>query len=248
LPGLALPLAAGFVAGVVDAIAGGGGLITLPALLAVGMPPHLAIATNKGQASFGALAATVSFWRKGQVDRARAPVAFGAAFAGAIGGAMLLLAIPPEPLRPIVLALLVGAAIVVALRREVGGKPRARRYPRVLLAAACVVLGAYDGFFGPATGSLLILAFAVLFGDAMTRASGNAKVANLGSNVAALALFAWKGKVAWEIALPMAGMNVMGATIGAHLAIRGGDRVVRWVVLVVVGGVVVKVGLGMVGR
>jgi uncharacterized protein len=245
---LGLLLAAAFGAGVVDAIAGGGGLITLPALLAIGMPPHLAIATNKGQASFGAFAATLSFWRKGGVDRPRAPLAFGMSFLGACGGAMLLLAVPRAPLRPIVLALLVGATVVVLLRRDVSARPSRLRRPRLALAAACLVIGAYDGFFGPATGSLLILAFAVLFGDAMTRASGNAKVANLGSNLAALALFAWRGKVAWHFALPMAGVNILGAMLGAHLALKRGDRFVRWVVMAVVGSVLVKLGWELVRR
>ena len=102
------------------------------------------------------------------------------------------------------------------------------------------MLGAYDGFFGPGTGSMLVVAFAVVFGDALTRASGNAKIVNLASNVAAMLLFAHRGVVVWSVALPMAAANALGAATGAHLAVRKGDRLVRAVVLVVVAAIVVK--------
>ena len=102
------------------------------------------------------------------------------------------------------------------------------------------MLGAYDGFFGPGTGSMLILAFVLVFGDSLTRASGNAKVVNLASNLAAFLLFARRGTILWTIALPMAAANAIGAAVGARLALRRGDRLVRWVVLVVVLAVVVK--------
>jgi uncharacterized membrane protein YfcA len=108
------------------------------------------------------------------------------------------------------------------------------------VAAIALVLGAYDGFFGPGTGSMLVVAFAVVFGDALTRASGNAKVVNLASNVAAMILFAHRGVVVWSLALPMAAANALGAATGAHLAVRKGDRLVRAVVLVVVAAIAVK--------
>jgi len=107
------------------------------------------------------------------------------------------------------------------------------------------VLGAYDGFFGPGTGSMLIIAFALVLGDSLTRASGNAKVVNLASNLAAFILFARRGTIVWPIALPMAGANALGAIVGARLALRRGDRLVRWVVLVVVVAVVVKLSLDL---
>jgi uncharacterized membrane protein YfcA len=186
---VALLVAAAFCAGLVDAIAGGGGLVSLPALLAAGLPPHVALGTNKGQAVFGATASAISFWRRGMIDRARA----------------------------------LGRAAQAAA-----------------LAGIALVLGAYDGFFGPGTGSMLVVAFSVVFGDALTRASGNAKIVNLASNVAAMLLFAHRGVVLWSVALPMAAANALGATTGAHLAVRKGDRLVRAVVLVVVAAVVVK--------
>jgi len=235
-------ISAAFVAGLVDAIAGGGGLVTLPALLAAGLPPHVALGTNKGQAVFGATTSALSFWRRGMVDRARAPLGFAAGFAGSCLGVLGVLAVPLRPLRVIVIVLLLIAAAVVLARRNV--EPRAHSMGPAASAAAlagiALVLGAYDGFFGPGTGSMLILSFVIVFGDSLTRASGNAKVVNLASNLAAFLLFAQRGTILWTIALPMAAANAIGAAIGARLALRRGDRLVRWVVLVVVLGVVVK--------
>jgi uncharacterized protein len=240
---------AAFAGGVVDAIAGGGGLISLPALLAVGLPPPLALGTNKGQAVFGATASAVSFWRRGGVDRERAPLGFAAGFVGSWLGARGVLAVPLGPLRGVVIALLLVAAAVV-LGRGRGLTPRAApltpRARRVALLGIALVLGAYDGFFGPGTGSMLVVAFATVFGDSLTRASGNAKVVNLASNLAAVILFSSRGTVIWSFAAPMAAANALGAATGAHLALRNGDRLVRVMVLVVVLAVVVKLGADLV--
>jgi hypothetical protein len=237
---LALLAGAGFAAGMIDAIAGGGGLVTVPALLAAGLPPQLAIPTNKGQAVFGALASFAQFWRKRGIDRPRAPLAFACGFVGSLLGALLLLAVPPGPLKPVVIILLVAAAALVLSRRNVEPEPREPRMPRLALAAIALGLGAYDGFFGPGVGSMLIVAFTVVFGDTLVRASGNAKVVNLASNVAAFLLFTFRGAIDWPIALSMAGANMIGAFIGARMALQNGDRFVRWVVLAVVTCVVVK--------
>jgi len=247
---VALLAAAGFGAGLIDAIAGGGGLITLPALLATGLPIHTVFGTNKGQAAFATLSSAASFWSRGGVDRDRAPLSFACGFVGSLAGAALLLAIRPEPLRPIVVTLLLLAAgLVVAPRRSPagGGAPRAVTAPppRAALAAIALGLGAYDGFFGPGVGSMLIVLYSRLFGDSLTRASGNAKVVNLASNVAALLVFAARGRVLWWISLPMAIASAAGALVGARLALRRGDRLVRVVVLCVVVCVVSKLAFDM---
>jgi hypothetical protein len=243
---------AGFVAGLVDAIGGGGGLVSLPALLAVGLPPPIALATNKGQAIFGAVASFASFWRRGGIDRARAPIGFVAGLVGSCLGVRALLAMRPEPLRPVVMVLLIVAAVVVLAGRArapgAPGRPRvdpAGRSGLVALAAIALVLGTYDGFFGPGTGSMLIVALTLVFGQTLTRASGNAKVINLASNLAAFVLFARHGTIVWSVALPMAAANAAGAALGAHLAVKRGDRLVRWVVLAVVTSVVIKLGVDM---
>jgi len=232
-----------FAAGIVDAIAGGGGLVTLPALLAAGFPPHLALGTNKGQSVFGAATSLSRFAAAGMVDWRRARLAFPAACAGSLAGAGLLLRLSPTLLRPLILALLVAVALFLALRRappRVTARVPPRRAP-LTAAAIALVLGAYDGFFGPGTGTFLILAFASLLGDGLARASGEAKVANFASNLSAFTLFAWRGNVVWAVALPMAAGQFLGSLLGAHLAIRGGDVFVRRIVLLVVLALSVKI-------
>jgi uncharacterized membrane protein YfcA len=238
-PVLALLVLAAFSAGLVDSIAGGGGLLTVPTLLAAGLPAPVALATNKGQAVFGAVSSFGSFWMRGGVDKARVPLGFVCGFLGSLAGARVLLAIHPEPLKPIVLVLLVVAAVIVAWpRKPTHGRPHA--WAMTALAPVAFGLGFYDGFFGPGVGSMLIVAFVLLFGDSLTRASGNAKVVNLASNLAAIGLFASRGAVLWSVALPMAVANASGAYVGARLAVKRGDRFVRAVVLVVVGVLVAK--------
>ncbi len=229
-----------FVAGLVDAVAGGGGLFTVPALLAVGLPPGIALATNKGQAAPGAVSSFVTFFRRGGVDRKRAPLGFACGFLGSLLGARLLLALRPEPLRPIVIGLLLFALAVLLLRARIPPRSQALGRPKLVLVLVALALGVYDGFFGPGTGSLLIVLFVTLFGDTPLYASGNAKVVNLGSNLAAFLVFAWRGAILWQLSLPMAAANIIGARLGARLALRQGDRFVRAVVVVVVFAVVGK--------
>jgi len=238
---LALLSLTAFFAGLVDAIAGGGGLFTVPALLAVGLPPSVALATNKGQAAPGAVSSFVTFFRRGGVDRARAPLGFGCGFLGSLLGARLLLSMRPEPLRPILIALLLFALAVMLLRSRIQVRERPLAHPRLALGAISLALGAYDGFFGPGTGSLLIVAFVTFFGDSPLLASGNAKVVNLASNLAAFATFTLRGAVLWHISLPMALANIAGARVGARLALRQGDAFVRVIVTVVVLAVVAKI-------
>jgi uncharacterized membrane protein YfcA len=160
-------------------------------------------------------------------------------FAGSVLGALAQLAVSPSVLRPLVIVLLVVSAVVVAWpRRGVAHEPL--RNAALFGALAAFALGAYDGFFGPGVGTMLLVAFVLIYGDSLTRASGNAKVVNLASNVAAFALFTWRGNIVWGIALPMAAANIAGAWTGAHVAIKGGDRFIRVVVLVVVSALVVK--------
>ena len=242
---VALLALAAFAAGLVDAIAGGGGLLTVPALLATGLPPQLALATNKGQACFGAVSSFASFWMRGGIDRRRAPLGFVCGFLGSLAGAYVLTLIKPEPLKPVVLALLILAAGFVAWPRKPStGRPH--DWAMIALVPLALAFGFYDGFFGPGVGSMLIVMFVLVFGDTLTRASGNAKVVNLASNLAALILFASRGAVLWKIALPMAAANAAGAFVGAHIAVKRGDKLVRVVVLVVVAALVVKIALDLI--
>jgi uncharacterized membrane protein YfcA len=229
-------------AGTVDAIAGGGGLITLPALLAAGLSPHQALATNKGQSMWGSGAALVAFWRAGRVERKQAPVNFSLGFVGSLVGAALVSMIDKDALRPIVIAMLIGAAVLLVIRKPVRDQdaPDAKWWIAALLA---LVIGAYDGFFGPGTGTFLIVGFVALCGRSLVHASADAKVVNFASNLAAVAVFANAGFVVWQLALPMAVGQLCGGIIGAHLAMRGGERIVRGVVLCVSGALIIKLVL-----
>jgi uncharacterized membrane protein YfcA len=231
-------------AGTVDAIAGGGGLITLPALLAAGLSPHQALATNKGQSMWGSGAALIAFWRAGRVERKQAPVNFSLGFAGSLGGAALVSMIDKDALRPIVIAMLLGAALLLVIRKPVRDQdaPDAKWWIAALLA---LVIGAYDGFFGPGTGTFLIVGFVALCGRSLVHASADAKVVNFASNLAAVAVFANAGFVVWQLALPMALGQLCGGVIGAQLAMRGGERIVRGVVLCVSGALIIKLALDL---
>jgi uncharacterized membrane protein YfcA len=226
-------------AGTVDAIAGGGGLITLPALLAAGLAPHDALGTNKGQSVWGSSAALVAFWRAGRVDRKQAVYAFPLGFVGSLGGAALVSMIDKNALRPIVIAMLIGAAVLLVVRKPV--RDEDAPHPAWWIAALLAfVIGAYDGFFGPGTGTFLIVGFVALCGRSLVHASADAKVVNFASNLAAVAVFASGGYIVWELALPMAVGQLAGGLIGAQLAMRGGERIVRGVVLVVSGALILK--------
>ncbi len=232
---LALLVVAGFVAGLVDAIAGGGGIITLPALMAAHLDPAVALATNKGQSVFGSVSSVIEFGRKGQVDLERAPWSFAFALAGAVLGARLVLRVNPAVLRPAVLALLVGVSLMTLVRKPTEGRRLSvvASYARASASALALVMGLYDGLFGPGTGTLLVLGYAYWFGDGLVRASANAKVANSASNLGAMMLFAASGAIRWDIALPMGLAQLAGAVLGTRLTIRAGAGIVRGAAIVV---------------
>jgi uncharacterized membrane protein YfcA len=242
---IALLSLAALGAGIVDAIAGGGGLITVPALLAAGLPAHQALGTNKGQSMWGSAAALVAFWRAGRVDRKQALFTFPIGFVGALGGATVVSAIDKNALKPIVIAMLIGAAVLLVVRkptREEDAGPTRWWIPALLALA----IGAYDGFFGPGTGTFLIVGFVTLCGRSLVHASADAKVVNFASNLAAVTVFTMHGYVVWKIAVPMAGAQLLGGAIGAQLAMKGGERIVRGVVLCVSGALIVKLVLDVV--
>lgn len=229
---LLLPLA-GFGAGFVDAVAGGGGLLTLPALLAAGIDPALALGTNKGQAVFGAIGSTWSYARAGLLRPRVVRWGFPAGVLGSLFGAFMVTQLDPQKLGSLVLVLLLLAAALVLLPRPKAHDDEPVREPRSLLVLVALAIGAYDGFFGPGTGTLLIVAFLWIFRETALSATANAKVVNLASNLAACALFAFKGLVVWKIALPMAAANLLGALVGTRVTLRAGSKFVRAVAVCV---------------
>lgn len=243
LPTLCALVGVAFVAGGVDAVGGGGGLLSVPALLLAGLPPHAALGTNKGQSVFGAAAALLRFIRARAVPFGRARWMFPLGFLGSLAGAWAVSRLDPKVLTPLVMILLAVAAVVlVAVRPRAGGER-----PRATLVGGGIALaiGAYDGFFGPGTGTFLITGFTAFLGLTLVQASAEAKVVNFASNLAAVTLFACQGRVLWAVALPMAAGQAIGGWLGAQVAVRGGDRVVRWVVVTVAAALLVKLGAGL---
>lgn len=241
---LAALCGAALLAGMVDAIGGGGGLITVPAFLAAGLPPHMALATNKGQSVFGSFAALIRYTHAGLVDWAAARFAFPVALLASAFGAGLAITVPAQILGPTILVLLVGAALVVTFTRPADTAPASTGSSRRILwvmVLGAVLLGVYDGFFGPGAGTLWIALYVALARLPLGRATADAKVVNFASNFAALVIFARGGLVVWSLALPMAASQLVGGFLGAHLAVRRGDRFIRVVVLLVVAALVFKV-------
>lgn len=218
------------LAGFVDAIAGGGGLLTLPALLLVGLPANLALGTNKGQSVFGSGTALSQFWGSHLFDRKRAAISIPVALVGAAVGVWLVSKIEPRVLAPLVMVLLAGAAVLMLTQRPPSAPPDPTPRGFLLTALVAFSIACYDGFFGPGTGTFLILAYAFLWRDPLHAASANAKAVNFASNLASLVMFASYGLIVWPLALPMALGQILGGYIGAHMTIRVGRGLVRWMV------------------
>lgn len=240
---LALACAFSLLAGFVDAVAGGGGPIQLPALLMLmpGVPVTTVLGTNKGASVFGTSVAAIRYARSVAVPWRSVGLAAAAAFAGSFVGAGLAQRIDPAFMRPLVLVMLVAVAAWTYLRPPLGESPRGREQPFVG-AAVGALLGLYDGFFGPGTGTFLLVAFTATLGLDFLGASAAAKVVNVATNLAAIVAFQRTGDVMWSWSLPMAACNMAGGLLGAHTAIARGSAFVRKLVLVVVSALVVKVG------
>ena len=241
-------LAASFFAGFIDSIAGGGGLIQLPALL-IGLPKSETaevLGTNKLSAVFGTTTAA-ALYRKQIKPDPKILIAMGVpAFLGSAGGAVLASKIPTSSMRPMVLMLLIIVAIYTWFKPDLGKFENLRHLPkrRVQIAAiAGVVIGFYDGIFGPGTGSFLMLILVASLGYAFITASAIAKVVNVATNVGAIMVFGVNGAVLWQIGIILGIANISGAVVGARLAIKGGSTLVRKVFLLVTVALIVKVGI-----
>ena len=221
-------IAAGFVAGFVDSIAGGGGLITVPALLLTGIPPAQALATNKVQGVFGAATAALSYAASGLVDlRRQWPQALIALVAG-IAGAALVSRLPVEALRYALPAILIAIAAFFALKPGLDDSDRHQRLSPWLFAATAVpLIGFYDGLVGPGTGAFFMLAFVLLAGHGVLKATAHTKLLNFASNLGGLIAFALVGQPLWLIGLAMGAAQMAGAWLGARLAVRIGARVIK---------------------
>ena len=241
-------LAASFFAGLIDAIAGGGGLIQLPALL-IGLPKSdtaEVLGTNKLSSVFGTTTAA-ALYRKQIKPDPKILLGMGVpAFFGSAAGAALASRIPTSSMRPMVLVLLITVAMYTWFKPDLGKFENLRHLPkrRIQIAAlAGAVIGFYDGIFGPGTGSFLMLILVASLGYAFITASAIAKVVNVATNIGAIAVFGINGAVIWQIGIIMGIANITGAIIGSRLAIKGGSTLVRKVFLIVTFALIIKVGI-----
>lgn len=239
---VALLVAVAVCAGFIDAIAGGGGLLTLPALLMAGMPPVAAVATNKLQGTFGVAAASFAFWRAGHIDMARMWPAVLAVVTGAALGAMAVQWIDPDWMRRLVPAVLLLVAAYFAFAPALGESTRRMRLaPLPFALAVAAPIGAYDGFLGPGAGSMYLMGLVALFGADLVKGVAATKLLNLTSNAVALVIFAAAGHVDYPVGLAMAAGQIVGARVGARTVMARGAPLIRPLVVVV--SIAIAVGL-----
>jgi uncharacterized protein len=229
-----LLIIAAFCAGFIDSIAGGGGLITVPALLLAGASPVEALATNKLQGTFGAGTAMLTYARAGhvrpqdQLGMAVISAAFGAL------GALVAHLVPAEVLRIVMPVVMIGVAAFFALKPGLSDEARAERVkPAVFAMTVVPAIAAYDGFFGPGTGSFFMLGLVLLAGYGVLKATAHTKMLNFASNLGSLLVFIPSGATWWAVGLAMAVAQVAGASLGARVAIRTGARLIKPLLVVV---------------
>ena len=233
-----------FLAGFIDAIAGGGGLISLPAYLAAGISPHFAAATNKCSSTFGTLVACARYMKNKKLHYLAAVTAAVAALFGSTLGAMLNMAMDERILRYIMIGAVPVIAVFLLVKKEFGQVDTSGRFSKGTIALLSVgigfVIGMYDGFFGPGTGTFLSLAFCGIVGFDLLTASGNTKMVNLASNVAAFFTFALSGRILWGLGVPGAVFGILGNYLGASFALKKGTRFIRPMFFVVLAILLVK--------
>jgi hypothetical protein len=242
---LMLLCVAAFFAGFVDAIVGGGGLIQTPAALVI--LPHLPVVNVIGSlkipAFSGTAIATIQYLRKVAVRWKLALLICSLAFCASFGGSYLLTLVPNDFMKPVLLVVLSVVAVYTYTKKTFGqhsGKTLAATTELLLAAITAILIGFYDGFIGPGTGSFLVLSFVGLLHFDFLKASAHAKLVNLSTNLGSIFLFLLKGKIIWAIALPMACSNALGGFVGARLAIAKGNGFIRIFFLIVVAGTLLR--------
>ena len=226
---------AGFVGAFVDAIAGGGGLITIPAYLLAGIPPHISLGTNKFAATAGSLISTAGYHKSNMVNFRLLRVAVPMTALGASLGVYSVLRIPQDFLYPLVSVAILLVGLYTFFKKEIG-KTNAftiiTKKKVLFVSLVGFVLGFYDGFFGPGTGSFLIFIFIKFLKFDFTHASGNAKLINFTSNVTSLVVFAWNGKINYAIGIPIGLAMILGSMVGTKLAIKNGSKFIKPIFLI----------------
>ena len=226
-----------FVAGFVDSIGGGGGLISIPAFLMVGLPPHAAVATNKMSSAGGTALTTYHFYKNKCISLKLSLPTVVAAVAGAYIGANISLMVNEKVMVWILLVLLPVSAFLVLNKKlfNDNGKDIVRLDKKTFVIAvlSAFVIGAYDGFYGPGTGTFLIIAFTVFAGLSMKSANGQAKVINLTTNLTSLVVFLINGQVVIPVGVAACACNMLGGYLGARMALKNGSKIVKPTILIV---------------
>ena len=239
---------AGFLAAMVDSIAGGGGIISLPAYLLAGVPTHIALGTNKFSSTAGSFTSSLKFIKSGKVNFTIIKYLIPFTLIGSVLGVNTVLKLDQKYLSTLVLVLIVFVGFYTLFSKNIGlednlkPKTSSRLFMGILLAFS---LGFYDGFFGPGAGSFLIFGFINIFGFNFIKASGNAKVLNFVSNISALVMFAFRGQIYYLVGLPVAIFMVAGAHIGTHLALKNGAKLIKPIFVTMSLAVAVKLLLQM---
>lgn len=221
---------AGFLAAAIDSIAGGGGLISLPAIIAAGIPPHLALGTNKFASTCASLTSTLKFARSGKIHFPLIKYQIPCTILGSAIGVRTVLSISESFLQGMIVVLVFAVALYTIFKKDFGQTDSFSGLTTKSILYGMLfafVLGFYDGFFGPGTGSFLIFLFISIYGFDFTRAAGNGKILNFVSNISSLILFAIGGKIVYLAGIPMAISMIFGAWVGTHIAITNGAKVIK---------------------
>ncbi|MQW85575.1 TSUP family transporter [Sinorhizobium saheli] len=239
MPDLALHIllflfAAAFIAGFIDSIAGGGGMITIPAMLIAGIPPLETLGTNKLQSLFGSGSASMAYARNGHVNlREQMPMALMSA-AGSVLGALLATVVPGDALKAVLPFLLIAIALYFGCKPNIGDVERHHRMTRLMFTLSFVpLIGLYDGVFGPGTGSFFMLGFVTLGGFGILKATAHTKFLNFGSNLGAFAVFVLYGVVLWKVGLIMGAGQFLGAQVGSRYAMAKGAKIIKPLLVIV---------------
>ncbi|MEG2038783.1 MAG: TSUP family transporter [Oscillospiraceae bacterium] len=237
-----------FIAGFVDAIAGGGGLISLSGYYAIGLPPHIALATNKFSSTAGTVVSAGRYISSGHIKWKSAAVAAIGAIIGSALGARLALMLDERYLKGLMIILVPLVALFVLFKKDFGITTKKLSSKKVIAYSILtgLALGAYDGFFGPGTGTFLTIIFTAVIGFDVVTACGNTKVVNLASNLAAVITFMIYGDINYKIGIPAAICGILGNYLGAGIAIKKGVKIVRPMMLIVVALLLIKVGSSLV--
>lgn len=222
--------AAGFLAALVDSIAGGGGIISIPAIIAAGIPPHYALGTNKFCSSCASFVSTLTFAKSSKIHFPLIKYMIPFTFLGAIIGVKVVLNINEKLLQTMILILVFTIAIYTLIKKDFGSENNFNGLTRKSIFYGCIfafIIGFYDGFFGPGTGSFLIFLFITLYKFDFTISAGNGKILNFVSNFTALIMFAINGKILYMAGVPMALSMILGAFIGTKIAIKNGAKVIK---------------------